>query len=69
MFKDNDIKLRGVIEKLIARGELIRPIHSQNVTTSDGKFLGANMNEVVAWFKDPANTSQVNAYYNTLKNI
>lgn len=69
LFKDNDIKLRGVIEKLIARGELIRPIHSQNVTTSDGKFLGANMNEVVAWFKDPANTSQVNAYYNTLKNI
>ena len=69
LFKDNDVKLRGVIEKLIARGELIRPIHSQNVTTSDGKFLGANMNEVVAWFKDPANTSQVNAYYNTLKNI
>lgn len=69
LFKDNDIKLRGVIEKLIARGELIRPIHSQNITTSDGKFLGANMNEVVAWFKDPANTSQVNAYHNTLKNI
>ena len=37
--------------------------------TSEGQFIGANINEVVSWFKDPENTSIVNAYYNKLKNI
>ena len=37
--------------------------------TSDGTFIGANMNEVLAWFKNPENTAVVNAYYNKLKNI
>lgn len=66
---DKDVKLKSDIEIFIARGELIRPAYSQNVTTDDGTFIGSNMNEVVAWFKDPVNTSAVNAYYNKLKNI
>lgn len=69
LYANKDIKLIGTIEKLIARGELIRIPHSQNVTTSEGQFLGANINEVLNWFKDPENTSIVNAYYNKLKNI
>lgn len=69
LYANKDIKLIGTIEKLIARGELIRIPHSQNVTTSEGQFLGANINEVLNWFKNPENTSIVNAYYNKLKNI
>ena len=69
LFANKDIKLTGTIEKLILKGELIRIPGSQNIMTSDGTFIGANMNEVLAWFKNPENTAVVNAYYNKLKNI
>ena len=69
LFKNADIKLIGTIEKLIARGELIRLAHNQNIMTSDGQYLGANLNEVVSWFKNPENTGIVNAYYNKLNMI
>lgn len=69
LYSNADLKLIGTIEKLIARGELIRIPHSQNIMTSEGQYLGANINEVVSWFKDPENTSIVNSYYNKLKNI
>ena len=69
LYANKDIKLIGTIEKLIARGELIRLPHNQNIMTSEGQYLGANMNEVLSWFKNPENTSIVNAYYNKLKNI
>ena len=41
----------------------------KNITTAEGEFIGANIGEAVAWFKDPNNTSVVNSYYNKLKNI
>lgn len=69
LYANKDIKLIGTIEKLIARGELIRLPHNQNIMTSEGQYLGANMNEVLSWFKNSENTSIVNAYYNKLKNI
>lgn len=69
LYANKDIKLIGVIEKLIARGELIRLPHNQNIMTSEGQYLGANINEVLAWFKNAENTSIVNSYYNKLKNI
>ena len=69
IFSDKDLKLKGLIEQLIARGELIRLPHNQNVMTSDNVYIGANINEVVAWFKDPENTAVVNAYHSKLKNI
>lgn len=69
IFKNSDIKLMGTIEKLIARGELIRLPHNQNIMTSEGQYLGANISEVIAWFKNPDNTGIVTAYYNKLKNI
>lgn len=69
IFVNKDIKLIANIELLIARGELIRPNYSQNITTQDGDLIGANMKEAVIWFKNPENTSVVNAYMNKLKNI
>lgn len=69
IFNNKDVKLIATIERLIARGELIRPMYNQNITSVDGDFIGSNMKEAVAWFKDPNNTAAVNAYYNRLKNI
>lgn len=69
IFNDKDVKLKGVIETLIARGELIRYQYNQNITTPEGDFIGQNLKEAVMWFKDPANASAVNAFYNRLKNI
>ena len=69
IYNDKDIRLKATIEQLIARGELIRLSHNQNIMTNEGVFLGQNMNEVVAWFNNPENGNVVNAYYNKLKNI
>lgn len=62
IFNDGDKLIKATIEKLIARGELIRLQHNQNITTATGEFIGANMNEAVIWFKNPDNTSAVNAF-------
>ncbi len=62
IFNDSDKLTKALIEKLIARGELIRLQHSQNITTATGEFIGANINEAVIWFKNPDNTSAVNAF-------
>lgn len=69
LYSNSNIKLIGTIEKLIARGELIRLTHNQNITTNEGIFIGANMNEAVTWFNNPENSSAVSAYMNKLKNI
>lgn len=69
IFNNKDIKLISTIEMLIARGELIRSQYNQNISSSEGEFIGANMNEVVAWFKNPANANMVDAYKKKLKFI
>lgn len=69
IFNNKDIKLIATIEMLISRGELNRSQYNQNISTVDGVFIGANMGEAVAWFKNPENTSVVNAYYSKLNNI
>lgn len=69
IFNNKDIKLVATIEMLIARGELIRTQYNQNITSPDGDFIGANMGEAIAWFKNTENSSVVNAYMNKLKNI
>lgn len=69
IFNNKDVKLIATIEMLISRGELIRSQYNQNISTVDGVFIGANMGEAVAWFKNPENTSVVNAYYSKLNNI
>lgn len=69
IFNNKDVKLIATIEMLIARGELIRSQYNQNITSPDGDFIGANMGEAVAWFKNTENASVVNALINKLKNI
>lgn len=69
IFNNKDVKLIASIEMLIARGELLRSQYNQNITSPDGDFIGANMNEAVAWFKNTENSSIVNALMNKLKNI
>lgn len=66
---DKDLSIKSLIEVLISRGEFIRALHNQNITTPDGEFIGANVKEAVTWFKNPANNTLVNSYKNKLKNI
>ena len=68
-FKDENIKLKSMIEQLIARGIIVRSLYNQNITTADGTLIGANMQDAVVWFKNPENTAMVEAYKNQLKNI
>lgn len=69
IYGNKDIKLMATIEQLIARGELIRSQYNQNIVSPEGEFIGANITEAVAYFKNPENTSVVNTYYNKLKNV
>jgi len=69
MFNNKDSKLIGSIELLIAHGELQRSQFNQNISTSDGQFIGANITDAVAWFKQPDNKSVVDTFFNKLKNI
>ena len=64
---DKDVKTKSDIELLISRGELIRSQYNQNITTSAGEFIGANMKEAVAWFKNPENANIVAGFKNKLK--
>lgn len=67
MCTDRDISLKAMIEKLIAYGILIRHPHSQNIVSSSGDFIGANMKEALTWFKNPDNADMRTAYENQLK--
>lgn len=69
LYSNKDIRTIADIELLIARGEFIRTEYNQNITTSDGVLIGANMTEALAWFKNPENISTVNAYKAKLKNF
>ena len=69
IYANKDVKLIATIEMLIARGELVRSQYNQNITSPDGDFIGANMNEAIVWFKNPENAAIVNAMFNKLKNI
>lgn len=68
-FNNKDIKLMGIIEKLIGRGELHRSLHNQNISTSDGTHVGANIKEATTWFKNPDNNTLANALIMRLNNM
>lgn len=68
-FADRDIKLKGTIEILIARGELNRLPNNQNIVSSTGDFIGANISEAVTWFKNPDNNNAVTVLLNKLKQM
>ena len=69
IFSNKDVKLIGVIETLIAKGELIRYANNQNILTPSGEFIGANMSEAVAWFNNPDNNGAVSTFYDKLKRM
>lgn len=68
LFNNKDIKLMADIELLISRGELIRSQYNQNISTPEGEFIGANLKETIAWFKNPLHLEAVNVLMNKLKN-
>lgn len=67
--KDRDLRIKSLIELLIARGEFVRSQFNQNITTQDGEFIGANMKEAIAWVKNPENENVLVAFKNKLKYI
>lgn len=67
--KDRDLRIKSLIELLIARGEFVRSKFNQNITTQDGEFIGANMKEAIAWAKNPKNENVLAAFKNKLKYI
>lgn len=69
IFNNKDVVLMAKIETLISRGELVRSEYNQNIMSNDGEFIGANIKEAVAWFKNSNNASIVNMYYNKLNNM
>ena len=66
---DKNVVLKAFIETLIVRGELIRSTYNQQITTADGGFIGANLNEAVAYFNNPNNNAVKVMYENKLKLI
>ena len=67
LVNDKNIQLKAFIETLILRGELVRSDYNQQISTADGTFIGANMNEALAWFENPNNKAIRTAYENKLK--
>lgn len=67
LVNDKHLAIKAFIEKLIARGELVRSEFNQQISTADGNFVGANMNEAIAWFENPENKEIRTAYENKLK--
>ena len=67
VYSDKHITTKALVETLISRGELIRSEFNQQISTADGAFVGANLNEAVAYFDNPDNASVRTAYENKLK--
>lgn len=64
---DKHIQIKAFIETLITRGELVRSEFNQQISTAEGTFIGANMNEAIAWFENPDNKDFRTVYENKLK--
>lgn len=67
IYNDKYVTVKAMIETLITRGELVRSDYNQQISTADGTFIGANMNEAVAWFENPTNATLRTAYEKKLK--
>lgn len=64
---DTNLLTVSMIERLIARGELVRSEYNQQINTADGSFIGKNMNDAVAYFNNPANKAVRDMYESKLK--
>jgi len=67
MVTDINLLTIAFIERLIARGELTRLEHNQQISTNDGQFIGKNMQDAVAFFNNPENKATRQMYENKLK--
>ena len=67
LYNDKNIILKAFIEQLILRGELVRTDYNQQITMPDGTFIGANINDAIAWFENPNNKGQRTVFENKLK--
>lgn len=65
--EDKNIQIKAFIETLVTRGELVRSEFNQQLSTAEGTFIGANMNEAIAWFENPEHKDVREAYENKLK--
>lgn len=66
---DKNLLDKAFIETLITRGELVRSDFNQQISTPDGEFIGANINEAISYFKNPNNTGLKTKLENKLKLI
>lgn len=66
---DKNLLDKAFIETLITRGELVRSDFNQQISTPDGEFIGANINEAVSYFKNPNNAGLKTKLENKLKLI
>lgn len=64
---DKALMDKAFIEMLILRGELVRSEYNQQISTSEGQFIGANMKEAVVYFTNPNNAAVRTMYENRLK--
>lgn len=69
LVSDKNVILKAFVETLIMRGELVRSEYNQQISTADGTFIGANMNEAIAYFSNPNNASAKTAFENKIKLI
>lgn len=67
LVSDKNIKIKAFIETLIIRGELVRSEFNQQISLPDGTFVGANMNEAIAWFENKEHEAIRTALENKLK--
>ena len=66
MYNDKNVELKSLIEQLVLRGELVRAEHNQMLSTAEGKFIANNVTEAVAYFNNPDNKAELEAYKNKL---
>lgn len=66
---DKNLLDKAFIETLITRGELVRSDFNQQISTPDGEFIGANINESISYFKNPNNAGLKTKLENKLKLI
>jgi len=66
MYNDKNVELKSFIEQLVLRGELVRAEHNQMLSTAEGKFIGNNVTEAVAYFNNPDNKGELESYKNKL---
>lgn len=66
---DKNLLDKAFIETLITRGELVRSDFNQQISTPDGEFVGANINEAISYFKNPNNAGLKTKLENKLKLI